>query len=112
MSVTGSYLNDIGQLADKLTKEFAALPFDQFVQDTKKIESAVMRLTIIREGCTCLPSALQEELVNIDWCTVAGRWDWQERRHVGIDSRQLWETLVWRLPQMSRKVQELLKVGV
>jgi uncharacterized protein with HEPN domain len=109
MSVAGPYLYDIGQLSDKLTREFAALPYEEFAEDTQKIESAVMRLAIMKEGWTWLPTAIQQELVEIDWHTVTGKWDWKTRRHVGIDSKQLWETIVWRLPEMSRKVEELLK---
>ena len=109
MSAVGVYLYDIGQLADKLTREFADLPYEKFAEDTNKIESAVMRLAIMKEGWAWLPSEIRQELVQIDWCAVTGKWDWQARRHVGIDSKQLWETMVRRLPEMSRKVEELLK---
>ncbi len=109
MSIAIPYLCDIGQLADKLTKEFATLPYEEFAEDTEKIESAVMRLVIMKEGWTWLPSEIRQELVPIDWRAVTGKWDWQARRHVGIDTKELWETIVWRLPEMSRKVEGLLK---
>ena len=109
MSVAGTYLYDIGQLADKLTKEFATLLYEEFVEDTNKIESAVMRLAVMKEGWAWLPREMQQELVSIDWRAVTGTWDRKAGRHVGIDSKQLWETIVRKLPEMSSKVEELLK---
>ncbi len=109
MSVTGPYLNDIGQMADKLTREFAALSYEKFTEDAERIESALVRLAIMKEGWTWLPPEIRQELVQIDWRALAGKWDWQGHRHVGVDLRQLWETITWRLPEMSKKVEELLK---
>ena len=109
MSVVEPYLHDIGRLAAKLTREFAPLPYEKFVEDTNKIESAVMRLAVMKGGWTWLSSEIQQELVPIDWRVVTGTWDRKAGRHVGIDSEQLWETLVQRLPEMSRRVEELLK---
>jgi uncharacterized protein with HEPN domain len=103
------YLRGIGQLADKLTKEFAVLPYEKFVEDAEKIESAVVRIAIMKEAWTWLPGEIQEELIPIDWCIVPGTWDWEARRHVGIDSKQLYETIVWRLPEVSRRIGGLLK---
>ena len=112
MSIVGLYLCDIKQLADKLAREFASLPFEKFAEDIQKIESAVVRLAIMREGCSSLPDAIQESLVQIDWPAVIGKWDWQARRHVDIDQKELWETILRKLPEMSRNVQELLKTRV
>ena len=109
MNITGIYLCGIGQLADKLTKEIGALPYEKFAEDTEKIESAILRLAIMKEGWTWLPGEMQQELTPIDWAAVAGKWDWGSRKHVDIDVKQLWETIVRRLPEMSRKVEELLK---
>ncbi len=109
MSVVEPYLHDIGRLAEKLTREFAPLPYEKFVEDTNKVESAVMRLAVMKEGWTWLPSEIRQELVPIDWRAVTGTWDRKAGRHVSIDSKQLWETIVQRLPEMSRKVEELLK---
>jgi len=107
--MTGIYLCGIGQLADRLAREIATLPYEKFAEDTGKIESAVVRLAVMKEGWTWLPGELQQELTPIDWSAVAGTWDWQARKHVGIDLKQLWETIVWRLPEISRKVEELLQ---
>ncbi|HVN22866.1 MAG TPA: hypothetical protein VMT71_02765 [Syntrophorhabdales bacterium] len=109
MDTTGMYLCGIGQLADKLAKEIAAVPYEKFAEDTEKIESVLVRLAIMKEGWTWLPGEIQQELTAIDWSAVAGKWDWQSRKHVDIDVRQLWETIMWKLPEMSRKVGELLR---
>jgi len=108
MSLEGLYLYEIGQLADKLTKEFSSLSYEEFAEDEEKIESAVVRLAIMREGWTWLPIDVRQELVQINWQAIAGKWNWQAHRHLGVDSRELWETLVLRLPQMGREVEELM----
>ena len=75
MSVAGLYLYDIGKVAEKLSKEFGTLPYEKFAEDTEKIESAVRRLVIMKEGWTWLPRKIRQELVPIDWNVVIGKWD-------------------------------------
>jgi len=38
----GSYLHDVGRLAEKLVKDFGALTYEKFAEDSRKVESAVM----------------------------------------------------------------------
>jgi uncharacterized protein with HEPN domain len=109
MGVAGLYLYDIGRLAEKLAREFGDLPYEKFAEDANKIESAVMRLRIMKEGWSWLPSKVRQELVPIDWRAVTGRWDPQAGRHVGVGLKHLWETIARELPEMRRKVDELLK---
>ena len=109
MSVAGLYLYDIGKLAEKLSKEFGTLPHDKFAEDTNKTESAARRLAIMEERWSWLPRRVREQITPIDWRAVTGKWDRKAGRHVGVDSKQLWETIVQKLPEMSRKVEELLK---
>jgi uncharacterized protein with HEPN domain len=109
MSVAGLYLYDIGKLAEKLNKEFGTLPYEKFAEDTEKIESAVRRLVIMKERWTWLPHDLRQELGPIDWCAVTGKWDRKAGRHAGVDSKQLWETIVQKLPEMNRQAEEQLK---
>ncbi len=110
MGVNTVYLRDIGQLADRLAREFASLSYETFAEDTGKIESVVLRFAIMKDGWTWLSNDLREELGQIDWRGVTGKWDWQARRHVGVNTEQLWET-VQKLPELSRKVEELLARG-
>ncbi len=109
MTVASSYLHDVGRLAEKLTREFGALPYEKFAEDASKTESAVMRLLIMKEGCTWLPRKIRQQLVSIDWHAVTGHWDRHAARHVGFDQRKLWETIVQKLPEMSAKIEEMLK---
>ena len=55
MGVAGLYLHDIGKLAETLAKEFGDLPYEKYAEDADKIESAVMRLRIMKEGWSWLP---------------------------------------------------------
>jgi uncharacterized protein with HEPN domain len=109
MSVAGLYIYDIGKLAEKLNKEFGSLPYEKFSEDTEKIESSARRLVIMKERWTWLPGQVRQQLTQIDWPAVTGTWDRQAGRHVGIDTKQLWETIVQKLPEVSRKTQELLQ---
>ena len=102
-------LYDIDKIAKKLSDEFGSLSYDKFVADTSTIESAILRFLIMKEGWMSLPATMQQELLPIDWHAVTGRWDPQERRHVGFDPRKLWETIVQKLPELRKMTQELLK---
>ncbi len=109
MTLAGRYLYDIGRLAGKLSREFGALSYEKFVEDSDKVELAVMRLSIMKEGWAWLPGKIQKELVPIDWRNVIGRWNREAGRHVGIDLRKLWETISQKLPEMKRRTEALLK---
>jgi uncharacterized protein with HEPN domain len=109
MSVARLYLYEIWRLAEKLIREFGSLSYEKFAQDANRIESAVMSLVIMREGWSWLPVKMREELVPIEWSAVTGKWNLEAARHVGVDSKQLWETIVQGLPELSRKAEELLK---
>jgi uncharacterized protein with HEPN domain len=109
MGVAGLYLYDIGKLAGTLAREFGALPYEKFAEDANKIESAVMRLRIMKEGWSWLPGTMRQELVPIDWRAATGTRDPQAGRHVGVDLKHLRETMAQKLPEMRRKVDELLK---
>jgi len=109
MSVAGLYLYDIVRLAETLSKEFGTLPYERFAADEKKIESAVRRLVIMEERCTWLPRHVRHQFIPIDWRLTTGRWDQKAGRHVGIDMKGLWETIVQKLPEIGRKADELLR---
>ena len=81
MNTTGPYLNDVGKLAEKLVKDFGALPYEKFAEDTRKIESAVMRVLMMKEGWTLSPNSIRRELVPIDWRLA------RDYREVGRKSR-------------------------
>jgi uncharacterized protein with HEPN domain len=109
MTLAAWYLHDIGRLAKKLSREFGVLPYEKFVRDAKKIESAAMKLMIMKEGWIWLPSKIRQQLVPIDWRSVIGKWDRDAGRRVGIDPRKLWDTIAQKLPEMNRKIEALLE---
>ncbi len=109
MSLAGLYLYDIGKLTEQLIKEFDAVPYEKFAADNERIESAVRRLVIMRERWSWLRPNVKRELVPIDWRAVTGTWDRKAARFEGVDSKKLWETIVQKLPEMNKKVEELLK---
>ena len=109
MSLARLYLYDIWRLAEKLIREFDSLPYEKFAEDANRIESAVMSLVIMREGWGWLPGNMREELVPIEWSAITGKWDLEAGRHVGVDRKKLWETIVQGLPELSAKAEELLK---
>ncbi len=109
MNTNGPYLYDVGKLAEKLAKDFGALPYEKFAEDSRKIESAIMRILMIKEGWALSPNSIRRQLAPIEWRAITGKWDGRTGRHVGLDLKQLWETIVLKLPEMHAKIQELLK---
>jgi len=109
MNVAELFFYDVDKLAKKLSGEFGSLSCDRFTEGTGNIESAILGFLVMKEGWTSLPVAMQQELLPIDWHAVTGRWNPQERRHVGFDARKLWETKVQKLPELGKMTQEPLK---
>jgi len=108
MNVAQPLLYDIDRLAKKLSDEFGSLSYDRFTEDTGKIESAILGFLIMKEGWTSLPPAMRQEPLPIDWNAIIGRWNPHKRRHTNFDPKRLWETIVQKLPELVRMVQELL----
>ena len=111
MRVARLFLYDIGMLAGRLASEFGSLPYEKFGADEKKIDSAVGRLVIMKERWAYVPRDMRSELVSIDWGALTGKWDRKAGRYVGIDAKQVWETIVHKLPELSKKAEEILKRG-
>ena len=109
MSLAGLYLYDIGKLAEALVGELGTVPYDKFAGDNAKTDSAVRRLTIMRERWSWLRPQVKKELPAIDWRAVTGAWNREAGRYDGVDVKQLWETIVQKLPEINKKVEELLK---
>ena len=108
MKLAELFLYDIDKLAKKLSDEFGSLSYDKFVEDTSKIESAILGFMLMKEGWTWLPTTTQRELPPIDWHAITGRWSAQRRMHVGFDLTRLWETIVHKLPELRKTAEELL----
>ena len=111
MRVARLFLYDIGMLAGRLASEFGGLPYEKFGQDEKKIQSVVGWLVIMKERWTYVPRDMRRELVSIDWNALTGKWDRKSGRYVGIDAKEVWETIVHKLPELSKKAEEILKRG-
>ena len=109
MKVAQLFLYDIAKLAGRLAMEFGGLPYEKFGEDQKKIESAVRTLVIMKERWAYMPRGMREALVPIDWDAITGTWDRQAGRHVGIDPKEVWETIAHKFPELSKKAEELLK---
>ena len=109
MRVARLFLYDIGMLAGRLASEFGGLPYEKFGQDEKKIQSAVQTLVIMKERWAYVPRDMRRELLPVDWSAVTGKWDRKTGRYVGIDAKEVWETIVHKLPELSKKAEEILK---
>ena len=109
MNVAELCLYDVDKLAKKLSHKFGSLSYDTFVGNTSTIESAILGFLVMHEGWISLPDTMQQELLPIDWRVITGRWDPQQRHHVGFDPRKLWETSIHKLPEARKMMQELLK---
>ena len=109
MSVAGFYRYDSGKRAGMLYQEFGSSPRDKLAEDSEKTESAVRRLVIMKERWDRLPRTIRVQLAPIEWPAVTGTWERNAGRHVGVDTKELWETVIEKLPEMSRKTEELLK---
>ncbi len=109
MSLAGLYLYDIGKLAEQLNGEFDSMPYEKFAENADRMQSAVRRLVIMRERWSWLRPNVRKELVPIHWRAVTGTWDRKAARYEGVDPKQLWETIVQKIPQLHSQVEELLK---
>jgi uncharacterized protein with HEPN domain len=109
MNLSRQYLYDMENLAGKLTGEFASIPYEVFSGDPLQIDAAVRRLTIMKERWDTMPPEGKRGLAIVNWPAVTGRWDRKAARFKNVDVRQVYDTITKKLPEMSGKIQELIK---
>ena len=102
-------LNDICQSIDRIEQYIKNLSFDNFSNDQKSVDAVTRNLEVIGEAANRLPNDFKEKYSEIEWYKVVGLRHRIVHEYFGIDLEIIWQILHKDLPELKRKLTQIMK---
>lgn len=106
---TRLYLEDIKISIKKIEKYTKDLTFDEFVNDTLKIDAVVRNLSIIGEAVKNTPKEIKSKHHDIPWNEIMGMRNKVIHEYFDTDEDILWKTIKEDLPIFKKQISGLLE---
>jgi uncharacterized protein with HEPN domain len=100
-------IEDIIDSGEKILVYTKGLTFDQFIQDSKTIDSVVRNFENIGEAANRLPDSFKDKFPAIDWHRIRGFRNRIVHDYFGIDFAIVWQIKDSYLPEMISKLQSI-----
>lgn len=101
------YLQDILEAIRKINAYTAGMSRAEFESDPKTVDAVLRNLEVVGEAAKCIPEAVREEHVEIEWRKIAGLRDILIHRYFGINMDIVWDLLQNQLVDLEEKVQKM-----
>ncbi len=85
--------------------------FQQFVSDRKTVDAVIRNLIIIGESASHIPEEIYREFPEIPWAEMRGMRNLVVHEYFGVNDKILWDTIQIDLPQLLKKLQNLIDRG-
>jgi len=102
------YLEDILEAINHAEQFINAMPYEDFIKDTKTVFAVTRAVEIIGEAAKNVPHFIRERDDQIPWRLMAGMRDKLAHEYFGINLRMLWDTVKTDLPALRLKIRKLL----
>ncbi len=98
-------------IRDALTniQEYTSSGREFFFKDKKTQDAVVRNLEIIGEAVKHLSASLTASHPSIPWKQIAGMRDKLIHEYFGVDLNLVWDVVATGLPDLNRKISEILK---
>jgi uncharacterized protein with HEPN domain len=103
------YLKDILDSILKIEKFITGMKYEEFLKDDKTSSAVVRKLEIIGEASKNIPKEIKSRYKEIPWKDMAKMRDKIIHFYFGVDYEIVWKVIKERLPQIKRKIKEILK---
>ena len=101
-------LLDVLEAVERIEK-YAARGRDAFEQDELIQNWVVHHLQIIGEACRSVSDELKQRYAEVPWPQIIGMRNILVHHYFGIDTEAVWRVVEKDLPQLKRKVGDMLK---
>ena len=101
------YLRHIADAADRIAR-YVAVGRDRFMAETHWQDAVIRQLEIIGEATKRLSSDFRANHPEIEWRRMAGLRDVLIHDYMGVDLDAVWEITQGPVPDLRRRIDELL----
>ncbi len=103
------HLQHVLDEADYLAEITARLTQEQFLQDETAKRAIARSLEVIGEAIKAAPESLRARYPDVEWRTIAGMRDRIAHHYFGIDYELVWDAATKKVPNLRRRISEILK---
>jgi uncharacterized protein with HEPN domain len=103
------YLQDILAAMESISAFTAGIDLEGFRGDDKTASAVIRKFEIIGEATKQIPEAFRQQHPDIPWKEMAGMRDRLIHFYFGVDHRLVWQTIVDRLPLLTRQIRYILE---
>ena len=103
------YLQDILAAMESICTFTAGMDFESFRSDDKTASAVIRKFEVIGEAAKQLPENFRQRHPGVPWKEMAGMRDRLIHSYFGVDHRLVWQTIVDRLPLLTRQIRQILE---
>lgn len=105
------YLRHILAEATYLLNASQDLTYDEFIGDGTLVRAFTRSLEIMGEATKNLPSGIRDAHPEIEWSLMAKMRDRLIHGYFSVDERLVWAAVRDKVPELKRKLEEMLAAG-
>jgi uncharacterized protein with HEPN domain len=103
------YLIHINECIERINSYIRGKDKQQFLDSTFTQDAVLRNLQVLAESTQRLSDAAKESASEIDWFKIAGFRNVLVHDYLGIDIEQVWNILEKELPELKRRIEQLLQ---
>jgi uncharacterized protein with HEPN domain len=103
------YLEDILEAAQKVNSYLQGVTFEQFGEETMRLDAVLHNLLVIGEAVKSVPPDVRENYPAVEWRKIAGLRDIIAHEYFGINLEIVWDVVHNKLPELHTLVAEILE---
>lgn len=101
-------LRDIQEAAERVMRYCSGVTYEQFAQDSMRIDAVVRNLEVLSEAARALPARVLKLMPQQPWAEIKGFRNVIAHEYFRVDVRIVWETAARDIPALLTDVKRVL----
>lgn len=103
------YLSDMVEAATAINAFTDGVTFEKFMESDVVKSAVLMKLIIVGEAASKLPSGIKEKYPDIPWRKIADFRNYAVHAYFAVDWAIVWNAATMEAPALKEKVERILK---